>query len=61
MPCREPPPAQELLRELCRIDGLRWIRMLYCYPEHMTDELLDVMAEEEKDRQISGYSHPALQ
>lgn len=42
------PRLPELLRELCRIDGLRWIRMLYCYPEHMTDELLNVMAEEEK-------------
>ncbi len=38
----------ELLRELCRIEGLRWIRLLYCYPEHITDELLDVMASEEK-------------
>ena len=38
----------ELLRELCRIDGLKWIRLLYCYPEHITDELLDVMATEEK-------------
>lgn len=38
----------QLLRELCRIDGLRWIRLLYCYPEHITDELLDVMASEEK-------------
>ena len=38
----------QLLRALCRIDGLRWIRLLYCYPEHITDELLDVMAREEK-------------
>ncbi len=37
-----------LLRELCRIEDLRWIRLLYCYPEHITDELLDVMASEEK-------------
>ncbi len=37
-----------LLRALCRIDGLRWIRLLYCYPEHITDELLDVMASEDK-------------
>ncbi len=37
-----------LLKELCQIDGLRWIRLLYCYPEHITDELLDVMATEEK-------------
>lgn len=38
----------ELLRRLCRIDGLRWIRLLYCYPEHISEELLDVMATEEK-------------
>ncbi len=38
----------ELLRELCQIDGIRWIRLLYCYPEHITDELLTVMATEEK-------------
>jgi ribosomal protein S12 methylthiotransferase len=37
-----------LLRELCRIEGLQWIRLLYCYPEHVTEELLDVMASEEK-------------
>ncbi len=37
-----------LLRELCRIEGLAWIRLLYCYPEHVTDELLDVMTSEEK-------------
>lgn len=38
----------ELLTELCRIEQLRWIRVLYCYPERVTDELLDVMAREEK-------------
>ncbi|MBQ5317298.1 MAG: 30S ribosomal protein S12 methylthiotransferase RimO [Oscillospiraceae bacterium] len=38
----------ELLRKLCRIDGLKWIRVLYCYPERITDEILDVIAEEEK-------------
>ncbi len=38
----------QLLTELCKIDGLRWIRVLYCYPERITDELLDVMAREEK-------------
>ena len=42
------PMLVELLRELCKIDGLSWIRMLYCYPEYITDELLDVMAAEEK-------------
>ena len=36
----------ELLRELCHIDGIRWVRVLYCYPERITEELLDVMAEE---------------
>ena len=42
------PMLSELLKELCQIDGLSWIRMLYCYPEYITDELLDVMASEEK-------------
>ena len=38
----------ELLQRLCRIEKLRWIRVLYCYPERVTDELLDVMAREDK-------------
>ena len=37
-----------LLRELCKIDGIEWIRVLYCYPECITDELIDVFANEEK-------------
>lgn len=37
-----------LLKELAQIDGLKWIRTLYCYPERITDELIDVMASEEK-------------
>lgn len=37
-----------LLRELCKISGLRWIRILYCYPEEITDELIQVMKEEDK-------------
>lgn len=38
----------ELLRALCKIDGIQWIRTLYCYPESITDELIDVMANEDK-------------
>ena len=38
----------ELLRALCRIDGLKWIRTLNCYPERITDELLETIASEEK-------------
>ncbi len=38
----------ELLRELCKIDRLKWIRVLYCYPERITDELIDVIATEPK-------------
>ena len=38
----------ELLTELCKIENLRWLRVLYCYPERITDKLLDVMAKEEK-------------
>ena len=37
-----------LLKELCKIPGIRWIRILYCYPEEITDELIQVMKEEPK-------------
>jgi len=38
----------ELLRELCKIDGFHWIRVHYLYPDEMSDELIDVLATEEK-------------
>lgn len=38
----------KLLRELCKIPMLRWVRVLYCYPEEITDELIQVMKEEDK-------------
>lgn len=37
-----------LLKELCRIGGLRWIRIFYCYPEEIYDGLIQVMKEEKK-------------
>ncbi len=37
-----------LLHELCRINGIEWIRILYCYPEEITDELIDTMKQEPK-------------
>lgn len=37
-----------LVRELCKISGLRWIRLLYCYPEEIYDELIETMRDEEK-------------
>lgn len=37
-----------LLKELCTIDSLKWIRLLYCYPEEITDELIEVMRTEAK-------------
>lgn len=37
-----------LLKALCKIQGLRWIRILYCYPEEITDELIQVIKEEPK-------------
>lgn len=42
------PMLPKLLKELCKIDKLKWIRVLYCYPERITDELIDVIAEEDK-------------
>lgn len=38
----------KLLDRLCEIEDLHWIRLLYCYPEHITDELLDTMARQDK-------------
>lgn len=38
----------ELLRKLCKVDGIRWIRLMYCYEDKITDELIEVMASEEK-------------
>lgn len=38
----------ELLRALCKIEGFRWIRVLYCYPERISDELIDTIASESK-------------
>ena len=37
-----------LLKELCKIKGIRWIRVLYCYPEEIYDDLIKVMKEERK-------------
>lgn len=42
------PMLAELMRRLCRVEGLKWIRVLYCYPERIDDELIEVMASEEK-------------
>lgn len=38
----------DLLNELCKIDGVEWIRMLYCYPDRVTDELLETIAKQDK-------------
>lgn len=55
----------ELLRKLCQIEGLRWIRILYCYPEEITEELLMTIRQEEKickylDMPIQHASDPVL-
>lgn len=38
----------EFLHKLCRIEGIEWIRLLYAYPEEITEELLNVIASEDK-------------
>lgn len=38
----------KLLKELCKISGIRWIRILYCYPEEIDDNLIQVIKEESK-------------
>ena len=42
------PYLAELLKELVKIDSLHWVRILYCYPKYFTDELIEVMASEDK-------------
>ena len=42
------PRLAELLTKLCRIDEIKYIRVLYCYPERITDELIEVFANEDK-------------
>ncbi len=48
----------ELLREMCKIDGIEWIRLLYCYPDSLTDELIETIATEDK---ICNYIDLPLQ
>ena len=55
----------ELLKRLCVIDGLEWIRLQYCYPEEITDELIRVIKEESKickyiDMPVQHASDPVL-
>lgn len=38
----------KLLRELCKVEGIQWIRLMYCYEDKITDELIEVMASEDK-------------
>lgn len=38
----------ELLHRLCRVEGIVWIRLLYCYPDRLTDELIETIAGEDK-------------
>lgn len=42
------PYLAKLLKRLCKIEDFKWIRVLYCYPDRVTDELIDVIAEEDK-------------
>ena len=42
------PRLAHLLRKLCKIDGIKWIRFLYSYPEGIDDDLINVVKEEDK-------------
>lgn len=48
----------KLLKELVKINSIEWIRLFYCYPDRVTDELIDVIASEEK---ICSYIDIPLQ
>ena len=42
------PRLSELVRKVCKVDGIRWVRLMYCYEDRITDELIEVMATEPK-------------
>ena len=55
----------ELLEKLCKIDGFKWIRFLYAYPESITDKLIDVVKKNEKicnyfDIPLQHFANPVL-
>ena len=59
------PKLAELLKKLCKVDGIKWIRFLYSYPETITDELIKVVKEENKickyfDIPIQHIANPVL-
>ena len=59
------PKLAELLKKLCKIDGIKWIRFLYSYPETITDELIKVVKEEDKickyfDIPVQHIANPVL-
>lgn len=56
--CTGEPKLAELLQKLCKLDGPKWIRFLYAYPESITDELIQVVKEEPK---ICNYFDIPLQ
>ncbi len=56
----------ELLRMLCRIEGIHWIRLLYCYEDEITEELIDTVRDEDKickylDIPLQHYSRHILE
>ena len=59
------PKLAQLLQKICKIDGIKWIRFLYSYPETITDELIKVVKEEDKickyfDIPIQHIANPVL-
>ena len=49
-----------LLKALAQVPGIEWVRLMYAYPGRISDALMEVMAEEVEDLQISRYSDPAF-
>ena len=59
------PTLEELVRQLARLEGLKWIRLLYAYPEGVTDSLIELIKTEPKvckylDLPIQHISDPVL-
>jgi len=59
------PRLQDLLKRLCKIEGIKWIRFMYAYPESLTDEMIKIIKNEKKickyfDMPIQHIANPVL-
>lgn len=52
----DPRRLSDLLHEIAKIEGIQWIRLLYCYPSYFTDELIDAIANIDKVVKVGAWA-----